>query len=262
MRIFLSYCFTSIIFLMVSCSESKETKKEINTEPSESVEHAVAEESTATNEHSLVNRGRKNIQIIRSDEDISLKDFENTTHLYGLGVEKGLKGEIQVFDGKLEISRRSDETILMDYSFNNTAEFFLHTTVENWQQIDIPPMVKSQGQFQIFLRQEAKKAGIDMTKPFPFLLSGYIQKLNWHIVNYDPSISIHTPEDPLKSGISGVIANGDVEILGFYATDSKEILADKGEKIHMHFRTDQANIAGHVNGIFLGPYMTLSLPRN
>ena len=91
MRIFLSYCFTSIIFLMVSCSESKETKKEINTEPSESVEHAVAEESTATNEHSLVNKGRKNIQIIRSDEDISLKDFENTTHLYGLGVEKGLK---------------------------------------------------------------------------------------------------------------------------------------------------------------------------
>lgn len=260
MRIFVLFYLLSIPFLIISCSDTKEAKKEVIPESTKVIEETSFEESEPI-ENVIDKAPLMTIGINRTNKEIALKDFENIPNLYGLGIEKGLKGEIQIFNGALEISRRTDETILMDYSFDNSAELFLHTTVESWQSIDIPTMVKSQGQFEIFLRQEAKKAGVDLTKPFPFLLSGYIQKLNWHIVSYDPSRLSRTPEDLLKSGISGVIANGDVEILGFFSTDNEAILAGQGDKVHMHFRTDRASLAGHVKSIFLGPNMTLKLPK-
>jgi len=110
--------------------------------------------------------------------------------------------------------------------------------------------------------QEAKKAGIDISKPFAFLLSGNITKLNWHIIDWDESQEDHSPQNHLNSGLNGVLAYGDVEILGFFSKQHEGVFTHKGSNTHMHFRTDDVSLAGHVDGIFLGENMTLKLPKN
>jgi len=193
---------------------------------------------------------------------IALKEIEKIPNLYALGAAENLKGEIQIFNGIPEVSKKLDQTIILDHTFEASAELLVYTSVQEWENIDVPSMVKSQGQFEIFLVQEAKKAGIDISKPFAFLLSGNITKLNWHIIDWDQSQEDHSPQNHLNSGLNGVLAYGDVEILGFYSKQHEGVFIHKGSKTHMHFRTDGVSLAGHVDRIFLGENMTLKLPKN
>lgn len=192
---------------------------------------------------------------------IALKEVEKIPNLYALGATEDLKGEIQIFNGIPEVSKKLDQTIILDHSFDASAELLVYTSVNEWENIEVPSMVKSQGQFDIFLVQEAKKAGIDMSKPFAFLLSGTILKLNWHIIDWDGSQQDHSPQNHLNSGLNGVLAHGDVEILGFYSTHHEGVFTHKGSKTHMHFRTNDTRLAGHVDRIFLGENMILKLPK-
>lgn len=192
---------------------------------------------------------------------ISLKDFAKTPHLYAVGALENLKGEVQIFDGKSLVSRKSDEMVLIDKTFNSSAALLVYAVVEEWQEIKIPSMIKSHKQFEIFVQQAAEKAGLDTTKPFPFLLSGDILKLDWHIVFWDENNTNHTEQSHVNSGLNGVLANGEVEILGFYSQNHEGVFTHKGQKTHMHFHTKSTKLAGHVDSIFLGAYMTLKLPK-
>ena len=59
-----------------------------------------------------------------------------------------------------------------------------------------------------------------------------------------------------------MLAYGDVEILGFFSKQHEGVFTHNGSNTHMHFRTDDVSLAGHVDGIFLGENMTLKLPKN
>ncbi len=197
----------------------------------------------------------------KTEATISLKEVENVPHLYALGAVGDLKGEIQIFDGKPAVSTKTDEMVTIDNTYNSTAALLVYASVEEWQEIPVPSMVKSKGQFEIFVQQEAKKAQLDTEKPYPFMLTGNITKLNWHVVDWDGSNTDHSSQNHLKSGLNGVLSNGDVEILGFYSKTHRGIFTHYGEDTHMHFRSSDVNLAGHVDYIFLGPNMTLKLPK-
>ncbi|MAP53545.1 MAG: decarboxylase [Altibacter sp.] len=192
---------------------------------------------------------------------ISLQELEGKPHVYALGAMENLQGEIQVIDGKPLLSRRTNEMVTLSESFEASAALLVYAQVPEWQTVAVASMVRSQGQFEMFLLQEAKKVGIDVTKPFPFLLTGTVARLDWHIVNWDLNNTQHTEENHLQYGLNGVLSNGDVEIIGFYSKDHQGIFTHMKEKTHMHFKTDNVSLAGHVDRIFLGNDMILKLPK-
>ncbi|MCW9036377.1 acetolactate decarboxylase [Altibacter sp.] len=197
----------------------------------------------------------------RMEGTIALKELENKPHLYALGAVENLQGEIQVFDGKPLLSKRTDEMVTLTESFDTSAALLVYTQVPEWQSVAVASMIRSQGQFEMFLIQEAKKAGIDVSKPFPFLLTGTVARLDWHIVNWDINNTQHTEENHLRYGLNGVLSNGDVEIIGFYSKDHQGVFTHMKENTHMHFKTDNVSLAGHVDRIFLGNNMILKLPK-
>jgi acetolactate decarboxylase len=211
-----------------------------------------------------------NVQVVGSLHDvmagnfaatISLKELANTPHLYALGALEHLAGEIQIFDGEPMITKRSEEMMSIDRSYNTSAALLVYASVAEWEEITVPPMVKSQGQFEIFLQQQADKAGIDTTKPFPFLLVGGVAKLNWHVVNGKELSTVSTKQSHMKTGLNGVITHAYVDILGFYDNSNAGNFVHKGSKTHMHFRAQHADVAAHVDSMFLGQDLTLKLPK-
>lgn len=192
---------------------------------------------------------------------ISLKEVANIPHLYALGAVENLDGEILIYDGKPIISRRSEEMMSIDNSFNASAALLAYAIVPEWDEITVPPMVKSHGQFEIFLQQQAEKAGIDTSKPFPFLLIGGVAKLNWHVVNGKELSTVNTKQSHMKSGLNGVLTHAYVDILGFYDNSNDGTFVHKGAKTHMHFKAQHADVAAHVDTMFLGQDLTLKLPK-
>ena len=52
-----------------------------------------------------------------------------------------------------------------------------------------------------------------------------------------------------------------IDILGFYSEAHKGVFTHHDSNLHMHFKTETVNLAGHVDYIFLGSNMTLKLPE-
>jgi acetolactate decarboxylase len=192
---------------------------------------------------------------------ISLKDLEYIPNLYGIGAVENLKGEILIMGGKPIVSRRSEEMVTIENSYDVSATLLVYAQVNEWIDITIPAMVKSQGQFEIFLQQQADRLGIDTTKPFPFILTGGIAKLNWHIVNWDESVPSHSAQSHMQTGLNGLLAHANLDILGFYDRNNDGVFVHKGSKTHMHFKAQHANLAAHVDSMFLGRDLTLKLPK-
>lgn len=192
---------------------------------------------------------------------IALRKFQGMPNIYALGAAEDLQGEIQIFNSQPVNSRKAGEMLTLEKNFSRSAALLVYAQVEEWREIDIPSSIKIQSQLEIFIHQEIQKAGLDVQGSYPFLVTGNVVKLDWHIVNWDKSNTDHSVENHMKYGLNGVMSGAQVEIIGFYSRNHKGIFTHHKSNVHMHFRTDEAKLAGHVDDMFLGPNMKLKLPK-
>ena len=190
----------------------------------------------------------------------NLSQFEGTENLYALGAIEKLKGEIQIFDGKPINSFHYQGQIKIDSSFSKKATLLVYATVENWIEEVIPSDVTSYTKLETYIKRAAKENGINVKEPFPFLLSGTIQSLDWHIIDWQEGDMEHTHEKHKTSGPHGTLKNEDVLILGFYSDSHKGIFTHHTTKMHLHMKTISNNLAGHVDNLTLNNGMILKVP--
>jgi acetolactate decarboxylase len=103
---------------------------------------------------------------------VSLEDLAGKKGLYAMGPVDGLDGEITIFDSKPYITKVRGNDYTVDKTFKHGAFFLVWSEQTNWSDVQVPATVKSYVELQKFVREQAQKAGIDVTKPFPFLLVG------------------------------------------------------------------------------------------
>ncbi len=189
-----------------------------------------------------------------------LTDFKNAEHFYALGALENLKGEIQIFDSKLFNTMVIDNTLTFDNSFNKKATLLVYASVNKWKSIDIPNNVVTYGQLEIYIEQTAKDNQIKIDEPFPFLLEGTPKSFDWHVINWKDGDTDHSHEKHISSGLNGSIENRQVEMLGFYSDSHHAIFTHHTTNMHIHVKTVDNKIAGHVDGLTLGKGMILKLP--
>ncbi len=188
----------------------------------------------------------------------SLDTLQNHQHLYALGAVENLKGEIQIFDGQPVISREVSGEVSISEDWNHKAALLVWTEVANWSETPITSDVKTYEELEQFV---VKVAG-DRAQPFPFRLKGTVASLDWHVINWPEDDIEHTHEKHRTSGLYGTLENSAVEILGFYSTEHTGIFTHHTTNMHLHFRTDDGELAGHSDGLLLGQKkMSLYLPR-
>ena len=191
---------------------------------------------------------------------VNLITFENTKNLYALGAIENLKGEIQIFDSKPFNTIVIDSTLTFDNSFNKKATLLVYASVRKWKSIEIPNSVVTYEQLESYLEQSAKENNININEPFPFLIEGIIKSFDWHVINWKDGDTEHSHEKHKRSGPHGKIKDRQVEMLGFYSNSHHAIFTHHTTNMHIHVKTVDNKIAGHVDGLTLEKGMVLKLP--
>lgn len=189
-----------------------------------------------------------------------LSDFENSEHLYAIGALENLKGEIQIIDGESFNTFILDSAISFNKLFNRKATLLVYATVETWNTHEITDDIKTYEQLEEYIASIAKENGVNINEPFPFLIEGNAKSFDWHVINWKDGDTEHSHEKHVNSGLHGTIENREVELLGFYSNSHHAIFTHHTTNMHIHVKTSDNEIAGHIDGLTLGKGMTLKLP--
>ncbi len=230
--------FTIFSVVYFSCQDSKKNCPEVHV-------------------HGALKNAMKNNDL---SAHVDLKDFKGKANLYGLGARENLKGEVTVINSKPYISFAENEEVIITNSWSEKANFFIYSYVEKWEEHTIPLTVKTSKDLENYLAQFVAICSKDEKDPFPFLIQGVASSITWHIVNWDINDTIHTHEKHQKSGAYSTWINEPVEIIGFYAPEHAGVIRHHSTKLHMHVRTEDNRIVGHLDDILLGQNMVLKLP--
>ena len=191
---------------------------------------------------------------------ISLDSLKSKQNLYALGAAGNLTGEIQIFNGKPSNSFVTDESVQIKSTYHLDAALLVYAEVKNWDSFEIENS-KNKDDLEEEIFKIAKNSGINTDAPFPFLLEGTVASLDWHIINWKAGDTIHTPKKHKESGLNGRLMNQKVQIIGFYSTKHKAIFTHHTSNMHLHFKTEDNTLAGHVDELFLNKRITLKLPK-
>ena len=191
---------------------------------------------------------------------VDLKKFEKTEHFYALGAIENLKGEIQIFDSEPFNTIVIDSALAFDKSFDKKATLLVYASVSKWKSINIPDKVTTYDQLESYIQLTAKKNQIKVDEAFPFLIEGTPKSFDWHVINWKDGDKEHSHKKHISSGPHGTINNERVEMLGFYSDSHHAIFTHHTTNMHIHVKTVNNRIAGHVDGLTLGKGMILKLP--
>lgn len=191
---------------------------------------------------------------------ISLDTLSKMKNLYALGAVDNLKGEIQIFDSRPSNSFVVDSSLQIKDSYNLKASLLVYAEIEAWDSFQIEN-IKTKSDFEKQIFKIATDIGIDIEKPFPFLLEGTIASIDWHVINWKDGDTIHNHKKHKESGLNGTLHNREVQIIGFYSTKHKAVFTHHTTNMHMHFKTNDGSIAGHIDDLLLENSITLKLPK-
>ncbi len=199
-----------------------------------------------------------------------LQDTSNTIYLdtinphrrlYGLGPLSGMSGEILIIDGRpyaSKVNRSNRNRIRM--TFDVKSPYFVYTHVRGWQEADLPrDSILNNQNLGKHLELLAKKQGIDVNKPFPFMLKGEFKELTYHI-SYLPKKNSKSKK-PLPEHFR-TLQDADVIIIGFFSKNHQGIFTEPGSNIVMSFMTTTASKVGQIDELVLrGKRVQLMLPE-
>jgi acetolactate decarboxylase len=191
-----------------------------------------------------------------------LADIQNLPHIYSLGTITNLHGYTQVFDGKCYTTLPGDSNeVIIDSSFNHPVTLLLYAQVSSWNTIPIPSSVTNWAGLDQFVQQQAKAMNIPMDEPFPFLINGKPEEVDWQVARWDSTDKNISDKLINQRAIKGVIKNEQINAIGFCCTKQYRVFANHTTTIHIHFITADHKTGGHIFDMKLNGGLTLSLPE-
>ncbi|MCB0559714.1 MAG: acetolactate decarboxylase [Lewinellaceae bacterium] len=183
---------------------------------------------------------------------VGVADLLAKPHVYALGAMENLKGELLIWDGKPVIAQVKDSTLLLSQDRSGKAALAVYASVPHWGKvIPIPYNVRTYEELENFIKVAARKEQLDTEQPFPFLIEAKVNKLDYHIIDWPESDTVHTHEKHRQSGMQGALSSTPVKILGFYSAHHHGVFTHHSTNMHLHFMGVEAPIAGHVDSLIL-----------
>lgn len=195
----------------------------------------------------------------------SIADHAAIPHAYAVGAVQGLDGEITVVDGEAWVSRVRDGAVVTTGPGivpQDRATLLAVAHVPEWRDIRLVP---GQGaDIEGTIARAARDQGLDLSRPFPFLIEGTAVSGDIHVINgFCPRSGKETTpgNEPWRLRLS---APTRVIIVGFFASDSEGVMTHHGTAMHAHALLDAKGrrITGHVDEIAFDDGAVLRLPRS
>ncbi|MGH7331369.1 MAG: hypothetical protein ACREKS_01215 [Candidatus Rokuibacteriota bacterium] len=190
---------------------------------------------------------------------VTLAGLQRFEHLYALGPLEGLRGEISVFDGVPLIARVRAGTVVVDVDGGAGACFLVYADAATWHWTTLPAPLLG-GHEELYVRRLAAEHDLhDGVAPLAFLLRGVATTLGFHVLDKRDGLP-HSPERHEQAKVRFTLHNREVEVIGFHSTAHRGIFTPADSNVHMHFRTTDGQVSGHVEGMDLAPGWALGLP--
>jgi acetolactate decarboxylase len=190
---------------------------------------------------------------------IALTSISSLQNLYAIGPAEGLRGEVSIFDSVPSISRVVDGALKVDTNFNVNACFLVYAQVSAWQRVTMSSPIANEAMLDTYIVKVAAKFGIDIAQPFPFLINATAVRATFHVLDKRDKLT-HTRELHEKAKVRFVLQRGPVEVIGFYSNRHRGIFIPANANIHMHVRSANGQISGHLEKIQLERGATLAVP--
>jgi len=192
---------------------------------------------------------------------IELDEAFTEPHTYAVGIIKNAEGEITAIDGEVWLNYGKDG---INKTFNQVprgerAMFLVTAQVEKWQKIVIPAAMSEQ-QLYGFVLEQARKAGLDIREPFPFLITGTFRDVVWNVMDGVESGADNRRQQLLWKKLVGYKEEAQGVLIGFYPANLHAEICHPGEHWHVHVLFKKAKTTGHVSAFSVVGGSQLELP--
>jgi acetolactate decarboxylase len=185
-------------------------------------------------------------------------------HLYGLGPLEGLRGEVSIFDSVPSIARIERDMVVTAASWRERACFLVWAQVPAWFERSFERATDPipAGGLDSLAREVvalAREAGLDPDRPLPFRVRATAVEATLHVLDKRDGLP-HNPERHEQAKVRRTLQHTGVELVGFYSRQHRGIFTPKESNVHVHLRTEDARISGHLEAIRLTPGARLAVP--
>jgi acetolactate decarboxylase len=198
----------------------------------------------------------------KTQAKVRIADVSGSKTTIGVGAVEGLNGEIVILDGQAYVSSVGPDGKLITRSGSNAdvrAALLITADVPRWQTVSLDSTV-GPANFDQTIRDAAIAAGVEVDKPFPFVISGTVASLEGHVINGAcPSAgTADAKHQPYHLKLSRAC---EVTLVGIYADNAAGVMTHHDSKSHVHALTSgQDRIAAHVDHVSLQEGASLRLP--
>jgi acetolactate decarboxylase len=190
---------------------------------------------------------------------VPLQQFSERKNIYAVGPVAELDGEITAIDGKFHIARVKHGTIKTDSDLSTTASFLVWSEVSAWKRpVVLGEKVGNHAQLEKQIEFLAGKEGVDTTKPFPFIIEGIVESVDYHILVPKKPHQVDSGhlDNAKKISSRGVAA----KVIGFFSKNHEGVFTHRGSAAHLHV-LESNGCSGHVDEIALNAEARVSFPQ-
>jgi hypothetical protein len=191
---------------------------------------------------------------------IALASISSLQNLYAVGPAEGLRGEVSIFDSVPSISSITDGALKIETNFTLSACFLVYAQVSAWHRVTFPKAIADEATLETYIVQFASKIGIDVAQPFPFLINATPERATFHVLDKRDGLT-HTPALHEKAKVRFVLQREPVGVIGFYSNRHRGIFTPDDANVHMHIKSTDGRMSGHLEKIQLERGATLAVPR-
>ncbi len=191
---------------------------------------------------------------------VDLTEALKGDNVYAVGAIADGLGEITILDNKVYLDYGKDGlgNSLNTIAKNTQAVLLARSQVKKWKSVKIADDLTQKQLFAEILNK-AKASGMDIKKPFPFLLEGEFESLKVHaIAGQNPNFGGHGSKQKLFHMAKDELIGEDATIVGFYSANNQGVYTHPNESWHLHAVIE--DVGAHVDKIHSGADVILKLP--
>ncbi len=194
------------------------------------------------------------------DLKIDIDSLIGKKNSYAFGVLDSLAGMFQIFNGMPDYGMLQGDSVVVSTNLDSQAILLVSCQTPEWRQVALPASVANTEALVGFLEYN-ETLRLDTDSPFVFLIEGIVEQLDWRILPKPIKDSDASIDDQSNELGVGTINNKYVEIIGVYATGDNGGFTSENIPIHMHFKTTDGTLSGHVDHLEPAADMSLRIPK-
>jgi hypothetical protein len=170
-----------------------------------------------------------------------------------------LLGAQPILDSRPSIARIERDTVVTESTWSVRACFLAWAQVPAWDERaaddTLPDLLSLEGMALTL----AEAGGFDLGRPFPFRVRGMADEATFHVLDKRDAVP-HDHAQHERAKVRRTLWSTPVELIGFHSRSHRGIFTPGDANVHVHLRTTDGLISGHVEAICLARGARVGVP--